>query len=150
MRANEQKQRQQAFLAAYRNCMSVRRACELAGIGRTTVYGWCERFPEFKQAFDAATEDVNDSIDDEIMRRAKDGWDEPAISAGRLVRDSDGEPLMIKRYSDTLMTMLAKSRMQKYREKQQVEHSGAIDISNARESLLLKLQNMAQQESKQE
>jgi hypothetical protein len=131
MRAAEKKTKQENFLKAYADCCSVRRACQTAGVARSTVYNWQETDKAFAQQFAEATEDSNDLIDDEIVRRAVHGYEEPVVSNGKLIYGEDGRPLTVTKYSDTLMQMLAKSRMPKYRDKQQVDaninHSGSID-----------------------
>lgn len=138
MNAKERKAKQAVFLDTLRNCASVRQACEQAGVPRSTIYDWKSKSATFAKAFDEANEDANDAIEDEIVRRGKDGVDEPLTSMGRPVYeeipelDRDGNPVLdrkgnpkyrqgkqifVKKYSDTLLLARAKSRMKKYRDR---------------------------------
>lgn len=118
MNAKERKHVQDVFLASFCVEANVTAACETAKIDRNTVYDWKQRYPEFAQQFEEAEAVANDAIDREIYRRGVKGWSEPAVSAGKWVHDDNGKYVMIPRYSDAMLTMLAKSRMNKYREKQ--------------------------------
>jgi transposase-like protein len=114
MTPEERKIAQEAFLVHFRVEANVTVACEAVGIDRNTVYDWRKRYKDFAEQFDEAEQYANDGIDHEIYRRAVRGWQEPMVSAGKYVCD-------VTKYSDSLLTLLAKSRMQKYREKQQVD-----------------------------
>ena len=39
-----------------------------------------------------------------------EGVPEPLVSGGKLVRDDDGQPIMVRRYSDNLLLALIKAR----------------------------------------
>src|SRR5450755_2966632 len=122
--ASDRKAKQQKFLDAYSKGTSLSASARIAGVDRTTVYHWKED-EDFARRFADAYEDGNDRIDDAILTRAVDGYEVPMLSMGKLVRDDDGEPMMETRYSDSLATLLAKSRMPKYRDKQQLELTGS-------------------------
>lgn len=138
MKADERKAKQAQFLEALGNCASVKAACAACGIPRRTIYNWQKSSKTFAAALAEASEDANDEIDDEIVRRGKEGVDEPLVSMGQLVyeyepeTDDDGNPVydsrgkpkmrrvgqvMVRKYSDGLLLALAKSRMKKYRDK---------------------------------
>jgi hypothetical protein len=53
------------------------RASELAGIGRRTAYDWRAADDEFRKAWDEAVEYGTDLIEDEALRRARDGVERP-------------------------------------------------------------------------
>lgn len=129
---------QQLFLDTLRKCASVKQACQVAGVNRSTIHRWRQTNKTFRAAFEEAQEDANDTIDDEIVRRAIEGIEEPLVSLGQVVYseipvlDEGGKPVVDKRgqikmqrgaqittrkYSDTLLLALAKSRMKKYRER---------------------------------
>lgn len=111
MKAAERKRVQEAFLAAFCLEANMSQACRVAGIERSTVLRWCESDEKFKERYEEASEEANDAIDAEIFRRAVYGWKEPMVSAGVLV-------CHVEKYSDSLLTLLAKARMKKYRDKQ--------------------------------
>lgn len=98
-------------MSSFRKYANVSAACDLAGIDLSTPYDWKKRYPAFAKKFEEAETRSNDSIDMEIYRRAIEGWEEPMVSAGQLV-------CTVTKYSDSMLTLLAKSRMKKYREKQ--------------------------------
>jgi hypothetical protein len=109
-----------------------------AGISRNTVYEWQEKDETFGFKFRQASEDANDLIRGELFRRAVQGYEKPVVSVGKQVF-VDGKPLMERVYSDNLLSLLAKARMPEFREKQQIEHSGSIDVTGAKELLLQRL-----------
>lgn len=149
--AEQRRIKQQVFLDAYAECGVIKYAAQVAGVNRATVRWWREHDKEFQAAFPDAKEDAIESLEIAAYQQAVEGAEEYVVSGGKVMFGSDGKPLMNRRYSPQLLIALLKANLpEKYKDKREVEHSGAIDISNARESLLLKLQGMAQQESKQE
>ena len=107
----------QAFLNALSETANVTASARRAGLARTTVYEWRTDDSEFKARWDAAIELGTDALEDEAMRRAKDGVDEPVHYKGERVDT-------ITKYSDTLTIFLLKGRRpEKYRER--FEHTGA-------------------------
>ncbi len=143
-RRNE-KAKQELILTALGKCGSIKQSCAIAGIDRRTFYRWKKSNKQFAALAAEAEEDANDTIDDEIVRRAIDGIEEPLVSMGRVVceeepmldkegnevLDKNGIPKMrrgtqitTRKYSDSLLLALAKSRMPRYRDKQKVELTG--------------------------
>jgi hypothetical protein len=112
---------QEKFLKAFSMTANVRAACLSAGISRTTVYEWHEHDQDFSILFKQAELDANDLVRGELFRRAVQGVEKPVVSIGKLVYDKDGKPLMVREYSDNLLSLLAKARMPEFREKQQVD-----------------------------
>lgn len=129
-RALTERTRQRAralFLDELRQRGNVKDAAAAAGIARRTAYQWRDADEEFAAAWVEAIEEAADAMEREAWRRAVDGFDEPVF--GRIGRDQDGEVGTIRRYSDSLMQLLLKAhRPEKYRERQQVEHTGGIAI----------------------
>ena len=58
-----------------------------------------------------------DALEAEARRRAVEGTQEPLVSAGRIVRDDDGRPIAVRRYSDNLLLALIKARRPPRRER---------------------------------
>ncbi len=100
----------EAFIGALSAGASIAAACREAGIGRTTAYDMRNADETFARAWDDAIEGGTDRLEDEAFRRAHDGVAEPVISGGRQVLDAEGIPLVIRRYSDGLLTTLLKAR----------------------------------------
>ncbi len=138
---------QEKFLKAFASNGNVRVACTAAGIDRSTVHAWTEHDEQFSMEYNLAKEDVNDAIRAEIYRRGMFGEERFVVAQGRIVNGPDGKPLTYREKSDTLLIFHAKSRMPEYRDKQQVEHSGSIDVSGAAESLFQKVAMGMSQES---
>lgn len=101
----------EAFITALREGLSINGACAAARIGRSTAYEWRADDKAFAAEWDAAVEDGTDCLEDEAVRRAK-------------------------AQSDTLLIFLLKARRpDKYKDRQAVEHTGEIEVTDARERL---------------
>lgn len=120
---------QTLFLTVFAQSANLTAACRRAGIDRSTVYRWQEHDTAFTVRYHEAEAEANDVVRAAIFQRAVNGVDKPLHHNGRLVRDEDGRPVTVKDYSDTLLIFLAKARMPEFRDKQQVEISGQLDIN---------------------
>ena len=105
--------RQEHFLKALAQTGNVTKAVEIAGTSRSRVYELRRTDSAFAAAWDEAEETAADAIEAEARRRAIEGVQEPLVSAGRIVRDDDGQPISIRRYSDNLLLALLKHRLQR-------------------------------------
>lgn len=144
----EQRTRKQArFLSLYRECGNIKASCKAAGINRSTYYDWRDHDEAFKALLPDAQADACDTLEFAAYERAVKGIEEPVVSMGRIVyeevpaKDKDGnplldkdghqimkqgKPLMIRKYSDSLLTTLLKANLrEKYKDK--VEHVGKDD-----------------------
>jgi len=126
------KTKQDLFLEEFAKHGNITLACRKAEIGRMTLYRWKEKSDTFLVRFNQAFEEAKDAIRAEIYRRGKEGWDEPVFQQGKLIDT-------VRKYSDTLLIFHAKMLMPEYRDKSQIEMSGSLDITGARETLLTKL-----------
>ena len=120
---------QETFLEHFAQSANLTASCRMAGIERTTVYGWQEHDETFSMRYQQAEAEANDVIRAAIFRRAIVGVDKPLHYQGRLVKDENGKLATVKEYSDTLLIFLAKARMPEFRDKQQVEVSGSLDVN---------------------
>ena len=111
--------KKRAFLDAYAETGTIKRAAEIAGIERKSHYLWLEKDPEYVEEFKSAREQAGDSLEQEARRRAIEGVPEPVWYRGQIV----GE---IQKYSDTLLIFLLKgAKPEKYAEKRfYVEQTG--------------------------
>lgn len=103
-------ERQQQFLEALAATSNVSRSRELVGMSATHLYRLRGNDPAFRQAWERAEEIAADRLEEEAWRRAVEGFDEPVVSAGKLVRDENGNPVMVRRFSDTLLLALLRAR----------------------------------------
>ena len=116
-----------AFLAELAARGNVSDAAAAAGVPRQTVYDWRAADSDFAAAWDDALDQAADTMEREAFRRAVEGVEETVY--GRVDRYSDGEIGKVRKYSDTLLIFLLKgARPEKYRERQQVEHTGRLEV----------------------
>jgi hypothetical protein len=111
-----------AFLEALADTCNVRLACETAHIARSSAYLWRQNDAEFAKRWDKAVLIGAEALEDEAIRRAREGWDEPVYYQG----DQCGT---VRKYSDTLLIFLLKgAKPEKYRERidSNVNHSGNL------------------------
>lgn len=126
-----------AFLEALAHGFSVTKASTLSGMARRTAYNHRKSEPNFAELWDEAIEAGTDHVEDEALRRAVEGTEDPVFYQGEQVG-------IVTRYSDSLLVMLLKARRpEKYKDRQLHEHSGSLDIEGLRDSLERKLDRIA-------
>ena len=86
--------RRKRFLEALADTGSVTKAAVVAGTSRTRVYELRKVDPAFAAAWAEAEDIAVDQLEDEARRRAVEGVPEPLVSAGKLVRDDNGQPMV--------------------------------------------------------
>jgi hypothetical protein len=143
------RERQERFLNALGETGIVSAAVEIAGVSRTRVYELRKRDAGFAAGWEEAEERAADALEAEARRRAVEGTQEPLVSAGRIVRDDDGNPIATRRYSDAMLTLLLKARRpEKFRERSSVEMSGPggkpIEVADARQRISTELDKIAE------
>ena len=111
------RERQERFLNALSETGSVTTAVDIAGTSRSRIYALKSADPAFASAWARAEDVAADRLADEARRRAVDGVPEPVVSAGKLVRDDDGQVVLIRRYSDRLLAELLRARRPPPRER---------------------------------
>jgi len=87
----------------------VRGGGDRAAVGVCSAYVKKERDAKFSADWDAAYAEAADRLEQEAWRRAVEGVEEPVVSMGKLVRDEDGKPIALRKYSDTLMLALLRA-----------------------------------------
>jgi hypothetical protein len=83
-------------LIAVADTGSVTAAIAVANTSRTRVYELRKADPAFASAWQEAEETATEGLEDEARRRAVEGIEEPLVSAGKLVRDKDGQPILVR------------------------------------------------------
>lgn len=91
------------FLFALAIGASVARACQVADIDRTTAYQWREADPIFAELWQQAFDIGTDTLEDEAVRRGRDGTAKPVFHKGEICG-------YIQEYSDTLLIFMLKAR----------------------------------------
>lgn len=108
------------FLDRLASTANVTKSAEVSGAHLRTLYRWKEKFPDFAAAWREAERVGTALLEDEALRRAKDGCDRPVFYEGEQCG-------VIREYSDTLMIFLLKARdPDKYRERVDIAHSGQV------------------------
>ena len=109
--------RQRRFQEALADTGSVS-AAAVAGTSRTRVYELRKADQAFASAWQEAEEIAADRLEDEAGRRALEGIPELLVSGGgKLVRDDEGNPITVRRYSDNLLLALLKAKRPPRRER---------------------------------
>lgn len=149
MLTTEKERLQRAFLAAYATCGSVTGAARAVGCDRAAHYAWMHNDPSYPERYRQAHEESCESLEIEARRRAVDGVLEPQFYKGEMCRGSNGDPVGIQKYSDTLLIFLMKGAMpDKYKENWKGEISGPnngpvrIDLSKLTDEQLEQLNNL--------
>jgi len=109
--------KKRALLAAFRETASISRAAAMAEVRRTSHYDWMKD-PAYAAAFNEAREQAAQVLEDEAVRRAHEGVEEPIFQGGRRVGT-------VRKYSDVLLIFLLKGlRPDRYKERVAAEHTG--------------------------
>ena len=99
-----------AFLGALAETCNITEACRTVDVARSAVYQWRQEDAAFAARWKMALDIGAESLEDEAVRRARDGYDKPVFQGGQFVG-------VVREYSDTLMVFLLKgARPKKYRE----------------------------------
>jgi hypothetical protein len=109
--------RQERLLEPRADTGNVTAAVAAAGTSRTRVYELRKTDKTFAAAWDDAEETATDRLEHEARRRAIEGVAEPLVSAGKLVRGDDGQPITVRRYSDNSLLALLRARRLSRRER---------------------------------
>lgn len=96
------------FLEAIRRLPDRGSALNAAGLGRKELSERLRQDPDFEKQFKHAFDDGLDSMEDEVVKRAVLGVDEPVFQGGLLVGHKT-------RYSDTLLMFFLEASRKKFR-----------------------------------
>lgn len=99
-----------SFLAVFAETCNVTAAAQAAGINRVTAYRWKAADEVFAAAWADAEEQAADALEQVAWERAKSGQ------------------------SDRMLEILLKGHRPKYRDKQQVEHTGSVAVNHRLEA----------------
>lgn len=106
-----------AFFKALSLYPNVSRASKTAGYNRERVYVWRKQDQKFYDRWDEAWNLAIEAMEEELMRRALEGVEEPVFQGGEEVGTK-------QKFSDTLgIFMMKGARPKKYREHQVHEHT---------------------------
>jgi hypothetical protein len=138
--------RQNRFLKAFPRIGTVSGTAAAVRISRATVYRWLKA-PEFAERFAEAERELNEALDQEVIRRGLRGVEDFVTHSGQLVfisYDEDGnvvphgsekavrtEPYKRRTYSDKLLLAALQARDQRYSEQDGVNVTTVINSRTA-------------------
>jgi hypothetical protein len=103
-------ERQHVFLAKLAEWGDLAAAAAAAGTTRTGAEELRANDPEFASAWAKAIQASADNLEQVARRRALEGLIEPVLSDGKVVRDDNGQPIVVRRYSDVILLALLKAQ----------------------------------------
>lgn len=109
------------FLEALPLCHVITAACDYAGIAPDTAYKWKEKDKSFAASWDVAIARTHDIARASIFQRAFEGVDSYIVSFGKVAVDLEGNPLVEKKYSDSLAALYARTQLPEFQEKKQID-----------------------------
>ena len=128
IRTTRTEQTRDAFLEMLTEEGSVVAACKRLGLHRPSMYAWRDDDKEFAEAWQAALGLGVDAIEDEAIRRAKEGVEHKVYYKGEPVGS-------YQEYSDQLMMFfLRAAKPEKYGNRSEVHLTGAVAL----ESLIMR------------
>jgi len=98
------------FLEYLMSGVTVSGAAAMVKMNRQYLYRLKERNKKFSEAWDEAYEIGTEALEDEAKRRAVKGVIEPKFHNGKMIVDEKGNPVGVRKYSDTLLIFLLKGR----------------------------------------
>jgi hypothetical protein len=113
-----------AFLTALGECGVMRYACEAAEVDRSTVYDRKKIDAVFAAKYKDATDQAADRLEQEAVRRAVDGWDEPVYQMGAQVG-------VVRKFDSGLLMFLLRAKKPEFKDKLQVDGnvSGGVHLT---------------------
>lgn len=96
------------------------------GDSTATFRDEARRDPRFAAAWREALREADERLEEEAHRRAVTGIKEPVFQKGERVVDANGEPAFVVRYSDRLLELLLRARVDKFVERRELHHSGSV------------------------
>lgn len=112
---------QNAFLAELSKHGVLAWAARAIGRSHAGILGRMERSPEFAAEVEEAIAQANASIELAAIERGVKGVERLEISAGQIVRDAEGNPVVRREYSDALLLAVLRARDQRFRTKQSID-----------------------------
>jgi len=130
-----------SYIAYLMNGESLQEAALRIQVSTGTISSYRKNFKTFNALVSAAYEDGFALFEREARRRSVDGVRTYVVSGGKVVLDpATGEPLTEQKYSDSLLMFVMKGRDPgTYRERSDVNLTGQLNLTGARDTLLEKL-----------
>ena len=94
------------FLTEMRASANLSRACDRAGVTRQQAFALRAADPEFLAAWDDAEAGAFDDLEEEVLRRAREGVDKPVYFGGKVCGS-------VRNYNDALALEILKLRRER-------------------------------------
>jgi hypothetical protein len=131
---------QKQFLEAFTVSCSVQKAARWAGVHRQCHYDWLKQDSTYPSRFAEARQRAADMLEDEAVRRAKDGVRRPLVYKGKQVY-IQGEPIYQIEYSDQLLIRLLEAyNPETFKRRNETTFQWSGDLSELSESQLATLE----------
>lgn len=99
------------------------RAAQATGVCQATVFLWRREDDNFRRQFMVALDIASELHEDELFRRASEGVLEPVFQGGQMIGS-------IRKFDTTALIFALKGAMpDKYADRQKVDHSGEINVT---------------------
>jgi len=130
---------QERFIEALADCGVIRTAAKAVGTTFQTIHRRIARDKDFADQVESAKREFADTLEQEAIRRAVEGVEEPVFFKGQQVVyiDRDGnEQRFVRKYSDKLlMQQLNAWHPDKYKWRQDIQHSMDGDLGKVLDRL---------------
>ena len=103
-------ERQQVFLAKLGEWGDAAAAADAAGTTRAGADELRANDPAFALGWERALQASTERLEQVARCRALEGLIEPILSDGKVVRDDNGQPIVVRRYSDVILLALLKAQ----------------------------------------
>ena len=131
---------QKQFLEAFTVSCSVQKAARWAGVHRQCHYDWLKQDSTYPSRFAEARQRAAQELEDEAVRRAKDGVRRPLVYKGKQVY-IQGEPIYQIEYSDQLLIRLLEAyNPERFKRRNETTFQWSGDLSELSESQLAMLE----------
>ena len=131
---------QRRFLICFAECAVVATAARWAKVAKRQHFEWMHSDRTYPARFAEARRQAAQALEDEAVRRAREGARRPIMHRGKQCRDSEGNLMWEYEYSDQLLTLLLRANdPERFRERVENRNINEIDWENAPEELLEKI-----------
>mgnify|MGYP001615427103 CR=1 len=116
------KEQRSKFLDSLRDTAYINASAQAVGLTRRTIYNWREKDKEFAREMDLVLKEAAGTLEDEAVRRARDGIEKDIYYKGEKIG-------VTKEYSDLLLMFLLNGNLpEKYKKQSELNIKGDIKI----------------------
>ena len=75
-------EKQKAFLQAFRQCGTITKAVKSSAVAKSNHYYWLDKDARYRRAFEYSRKFICSHIEEGLVDRLANGWDEPIFQGG--------------------------------------------------------------------